>query len=109
MGQSRVGLQGYERLNSSGATSRSGFLAGSDHASRLVEPSSCVPAPWGAAVVSRNDRVTFCAELTVCARKHTDKSGLLKMVRAPNSAEIPCLSVAPGSHNAEGEGSSPYL
>jgi AraC-like DNA-binding protein len=28
MGQSRVGLQGIERLNSSCATSRSGFLAG---------------------------------------------------------------------------------
>jgi hypothetical protein len=28
---------------------------------------------------------------------------------AANSAEIPCLSVAPGSHNAEVEGSSPSL
>ena len=64
---------------------------------------------WGAAVVSRNDRVTFRADLTVCARKHTDKSGLLKMGGAPNSAEIHYLTVAPGSHNAEVEGSSPSL
>jgi hypothetical protein len=33
----------------------------------------------GAAVVANNDRVTFRADLTVRARKHTDKSGLLKM------------------------------
>src|ERR1700722_10473806 len=73
------------------------------------EPSSCVPAPWGAVVVSSNDRVTFRADLTVCARKHTDKSGLLKMGDAPNSAEIQYFTVAPGPHNAEVEGSSPFL
>ena len=59
--------------------------------------------------VSRNDRVTFRADLTVRARKHTDKSGLLKMGGVPNSAEISYLSVALGSHNAEVEGSSPSL
>jgi hypothetical protein len=80
-----------------------------DNASRLIEPSSCVSAPWGATVVSRNDRVTFRADLTVRARKHTDKSGLLKIGGAPNSAEIHYLTVAPGSHNAEVEGSSPSL
>jgi hypothetical protein len=87
--------------------SRSGYYEW--HASRLIEPSSCVSAPWGATVVSRNDRVTFRADLTVRARKHTDKSGLLKIGGAPNSAEIHYLTVAPGSHNAEVEGSSPSL
>jgi hypothetical protein len=59
--------------------------------------------------MSRNDRVTFRANLTVRARKHTGKSGLLKISGAPNSAEIHYLTVAPGSHNAEVEGSSPSL
>jgi hypothetical protein len=63
----------------------------------------------GAAVAARNDRVTFRADLTVRARRYTDKSGLLKNGVAPNSAEIHCLTVAPGSHNAEVEGSSPSL
>jgi len=63
----------------------------------------------GADVVANNDRVTFRADSTVRARKHTDKSGLLKMGDAPNSAEIQYFTVAPGSHNAEVEGSSPSL
>jgi len=63
----------------------------------------------GAAVVANNDRVTFRADLAVRARKHTDKSGLFKNGVAPNSAEIHYLTVAPGSHNAEVEGSSPSL
>jgi hypothetical protein len=57
----------------------------------------------------KNDRVTFCAALTICTRRYTDKSGHLKIGGMPNSAEIHCLTVAPGSHNAEVEGSSPSL
>jgi len=63
----------------------------------------------GADVVANNDRVTFRADSTVRARKHTVKSGLLKIGGAPNSAEIHYVTVAPGSHNAEVEGSSPSL